>query len=181
MNETSVLISIQPQWCEKIAQGFKTLEIRKTRPKLKTPFKCYIYCTEHGRPLVYGDVRCLGGYEEKFVQTFRYSKEEARRIWDVYNGHVMGEFVCDAILGINSPYDDKTDETCLTAKEMQEYAKGKQLYGWRISQLEIYDSPVEISDFFIDSDSTHDCPMLKRMKRPPQSWCYVEGRMNNEN
>ena len=31
----SVLISIQPKWCELIANGQKTIEIRKTRPKME--------------------------------------------------------------------------------------------------------------------------------------------------
>ena len=43
----SVLISIKPKWCELIASGKKTVEVRKTRPKLETPFKCYIYCTKN--------------------------------------------------------------------------------------------------------------------------------------
>jgi hypothetical protein len=38
----AVLISIRPKWCEKIASGEKTIEVRKTKPKLLTPFKCYI-------------------------------------------------------------------------------------------------------------------------------------------
>ena len=42
----AVMISIRPKWCEKIASGEKTIEVRKTRPKLETPFKCYIYCTQ---------------------------------------------------------------------------------------------------------------------------------------
>ena len=37
----AVLISIKPEWCEKIAGGEKTIEVRKTVPKLKPPFKCY--------------------------------------------------------------------------------------------------------------------------------------------
>lgn len=41
----AVLISIRPKWVEKIANGEKTIEVRKTKPKLETPFKCYIYCT----------------------------------------------------------------------------------------------------------------------------------------
>ena len=41
----SVLISISPKWCELIASGKKTIEVRKTRPKISMPFKCYIYCT----------------------------------------------------------------------------------------------------------------------------------------
>jgi len=47
----SVLISIQPKWCELIASGKKTVEVRKTKPKLQTPFKCYIYCTTDKRLL----------------------------------------------------------------------------------------------------------------------------------
>lgn len=41
----AVLISIRPKWCERIASGEKTIEVQKTRPKLETPFKCYIYET----------------------------------------------------------------------------------------------------------------------------------------
>jgi len=39
----SVILSIQPKWCELIASGRKTIEVRKTRPQIDTPFKCYIY------------------------------------------------------------------------------------------------------------------------------------------
>lgn len=42
----SILISIRPEWCEKIVSGEKTVEIRKTRPKLEPAFKVYIYCTK---------------------------------------------------------------------------------------------------------------------------------------
>ena len=44
MNKAAML-SIRPKWCEKIAGGEKTIEVRKTKPKLEAPFKCYIYCT----------------------------------------------------------------------------------------------------------------------------------------
>ena len=48
----AVMISIRPKWCEKIARGEKTIEVRKTRPKLETPFKCYIYCTKAKERLI---------------------------------------------------------------------------------------------------------------------------------
>ena len=48
----AVMISIRPKWCEKIASGEKTIEVRKTRPKLETPFKCYIYCTQARERLI---------------------------------------------------------------------------------------------------------------------------------
>ena len=34
----AVMLSIRPKWVEKIASGEKTIEVRKTRPKLETPF-----------------------------------------------------------------------------------------------------------------------------------------------
>ena len=40
----AVLISIRTEWCEKIVNGRKPIEVRKTRPKMDTPFKCYITC-----------------------------------------------------------------------------------------------------------------------------------------
>ena len=42
----AVMLSIQPRWCELIAAGEKTMEVRKTRPKLETPFKVYVYCSK---------------------------------------------------------------------------------------------------------------------------------------
>ena len=47
--EKAVLLSVHPQWCERIADGGKTIEVRKTKPKLDTPFKVYIYCTADRR------------------------------------------------------------------------------------------------------------------------------------
>lgn len=41
----AVMLSIRPKWCEKIVSGEKTIEVRKTRPKLDMPFRGYIYCT----------------------------------------------------------------------------------------------------------------------------------------
>lgn len=69
----SLLISIQPKLCELIANGTKTIEVRKTRPKLETPFKCYMYQTRHG--WIYKLLKKLG----------------------LYQGKVVGEFVCDRI------------------------------------------------------------------------------------
>ena len=40
MNKKAVLLSVQPKWCALIANGKKTVEVRKTRPKIEEPFKC---------------------------------------------------------------------------------------------------------------------------------------------
>lgn len=190
MNEPAVMLSIRPEWCCLIAQGRKTLEVRKTRPKIEAPFKCYIYCTERGRPLVYGDVRCWEGFREEYTQTFGYSKEEARKIWPVYNGHVMGEFICDKLLPIKV-FDNGSiqnymfygiENSCVPYDDIVNYiGNGCTGYGWNITNLEIYDTPKKITDFFVESNTTYDCPTLVKMKQPPQSWCYVEGDVRVEN
>lgn len=45
----AVLISIRPERCEKIINGKKTIEVRKTAPKCGVPVRCYIYCTTGGK------------------------------------------------------------------------------------------------------------------------------------
>ena len=159
----AVLISIHPKWCEKIASGEKTIEVRKTRPKIETPFKCYIYCAEPNtkNPWKLLEIHSSDGKIHKG------------------NGKVIGEFVCDWIedcwypfnyiprWATNPLYYNETDCStvltklgCLSIDEIWEYGKGKTLYGWHISDLKIYDEPKELSEF--------------GLKRPPQSWCYVE-------
>jgi len=65
----AVLISVQPRWCGLILNGKKTIEIRKTKPNIAPPFKCYIYCTNKGRPLVYGDV-----FKGNWVEMYKTSR-----------------------------------------------------------------------------------------------------------
>ena len=171
----SVLISIQPKWCELIASGKKPLEVRKTRPKIDTPFKCYIYQTK--MHWVYSLLQELGLYAT------------ARRL-ALGTGKVIGEFVCDKItmslVGYNTDglpsYWDILDGSCLTPNELVCYGEWKALYGWHISNLVIYDEPKELSEFY-RHDNTYDNAFGYAfedrtksipLKRPPQSWCYVE-------
>ena len=179
----SVLISIQPKWCELIASGKKTVEVRKTKPKLETPFKVYIYETQ-------------GRTETPFVD------EEGHHIFKG-RGQVIGEFVCDRIVQFeNSLFDEVLPETvarsCVPMYDLLVYL-GKQDfgYGWHISNLVIYDKPRELSEFYhycgdnpnCDGCEAHyysntECGLedyccsiidgCKPLKRPPQSWCYVE-------
>lgn len=195
----AVLISIKPKWCELIANGKKTVEVRKTRPKIETPFKCYIYCTNDRKVML-----------EKFKSGKIYLN--ANIYHDIpmgLNGKVIGEFVCDVVegfrygvqetVGANSFYDCyigypvdlyDTDDTCLTRQEIDDYGNKAFLYGWHISDLVIYDCPKNLSEFYqkcksFDKDEweSDDCVYCENpcgnggklyLKRPPQSWCYVE-------
>lgn len=145
---TAVLLSIRPHWCEKIIDGLKTIEVRKTKPKLQTPFPCLIYCTK-----------------PKFEAEDFFLTPNLKQIMG--GGKVIGEFICDKIYDI-SLYKvtaesvplgkDIIKEACLTFAELSDYLM--RGYGWHISELVIYDEPKELTDF--------------GLTRPPQSWCYVE-------
>ena len=196
-----VLISIRPEWVEKIAGGQKTVEVRRTRPKLEPPFKCYIYCTNTRPFLVWGDV-FRGDWFTEFTRLSGYGRSDADRIWDVFNGHVAGEFVCDRVKNIMAEQfvikedaEKALEGSLLTINQAKNYAKWKNgtphyeckdLYGWHISDLKIYDQPKPLSAFKGPCKikvGCWECPYYNyttvecdgwTIKRPPQSWCYVE-------
>lgn len=186
----AVLISIRPKWCELIASGKKTIEVRKNWPKdfrngiSPIPFKCYIYCTKfhHGYP---DSMINLKGRTSFFMPK---------------SGSVIGEFVCDAIYPVSFYASDSSffdtepplpvPGTCLTDRDIAEYlGNGKTGYGWHISDLVIYDEPKKLSEFEIFRtehitekayfqegvcDEIKHVRVLVPLDRPPQSWCYVE-------
>ena len=53
---TEIVISINPEWIEKIFQLRKTWELRTTKPMCPTPFRCFIYKTGNGG--VVGEFTC---------------------------------------------------------------------------------------------------------------------------
>ena len=169
----SVLISIQPKWCEKIVKGEKTIEVRKTAPK-ETPFKGYIYCTKAKKQndIIWADV-------------FRDSGK--------WNGHIIGEFVCDKVEKLEEHIEeggryytlnsDFNEEAQLDNWQLHDYGKGKSLYGWHISDLKIYDKPKELSEFKTgckgckERDTYHCkfyCYGERPITSPPQSYMFVK-------
>ena len=208
----AVMISIRPKWCEKICSGEKTIEVRKTRPKLEPPFKCYIYCTQARERLI----TILKDGDENYGEIYRgkpvFIKTDEGSVCDMWGKRqkVIGEFTCDQIYEIrkrgipeNFDYcylslnewgnDDIEAEikaisaSCVSKAELNTYgAKAPFLYGWHISDLKIYDTPKELSEFQRATDPcnschaeyTWECTGCKNLsgdiKRAPQSWCYVE-------
>ena len=159
----AVMLSIRPKWVEKIANGEKTIEVRKTRPKLDTPFKCYIYCTmpETRDP---HNILELHGVDGKIRKA---------------NGKVIGEFVCNYILQRceMANADIAEQQSCVRREDIYfKYSEeGKHyIYGWHISDLLIYDEPRELGDFRKPEFPTGLRLEDDEIKRPPQSWCYVE-------
>ena len=172
----SVLLSIKPQWVEKIASGKKTIEVRKTRPTIDTPFKCYIYCTK----------------DNDLWLTQKGVKRKTELSGYLLNGKVIGEFICDKIYKIKNyrssfvvNNDIRLTEriaraSCLYVDEMQKYLGEKDGYGWHISNLKIYDKPKELNEFksieklYRVRKNTIGLKGGESLKRPPMSWCYIE-------
>lgn len=190
----AVLLSIRPNWCKLIWSGMKTVEVRKTRPKLETPFKVYIYCTGHD------------------VWVMKFPKAGVQKM----DRRIIGEFTCDKIdklvhigtmMDINiltldgwyKPADTLLQAACLTEAQAEKYIKGGDGYCWHISNLKIYDKPRLLADFIpncrfcedgeceyrrvycqyqnydYNPDGTINIASCdKRVQKAPQSWCYVE-------
>lgn len=193
----AVMLSIRPKWCEKIASGEKTIEVRKTRPKLHTPFKCYIYCTIGGQDLN------IPISQERLMRDYLETGSMKSLNCPLGNGKVVGEFICDQIYELEtkarggSYYAKNEDQSttnfiaqqsCLTLKDMHDYLHAQRGYGWHITDLRIYDAPRELSEFLLACPNSWYCESCAmywenngtcgneslQIKHAPQSWCYVE-------
>lgn len=192
----AVLISIQPKWCELIANGEKMIEVRKTKPKLETPFKVYIYCTKGN----VHDALIIGG-NAKLIHCIDYTKAIPVGGY-IGNGNVVGEFVCDKIFeieyqcgsykckGLTVLENDRVASASkLSLYDMRSYLSCNNGYGWHISNPVIYDKPKELSEFRKPCPYTDGTYCIENkceycgdwtgvcrcwVERPPQSWCYVE-------
>lgn len=61
----------------------------------------------------------------------------------------------------------------MTDDELHDYLEHYQGYGWHISDLNIYDKPKRLDEFtFLRETKFGSEPVT--IKRPPQSWFYVE-------
>lgn len=185
----AVLMSIHPKWCEKIFNGEKTIEVRKTAPKLETPFTVYVYQTK-----------------------LKVNKGDSFMVVDALNenlgfGKVIGSFVCDKINRYNTSWlfgeDNLKETTCLDDAEIMDYIEytDREFYLWHIAEPKLFDKQKALGEFYTKCDKTGDetcgdCLYLQVMlnsypcddsvdtwcgvdnKKPiscaPQSWCYVE-------
>lgn len=183
----AILMSIKPKWCEKIFSGEQTVKVCKTAPK-DTPFKVYIYATKPK------------------------ARTHPARIYNSYimpesgkcgSGRVVGEFVCDKVIKTcgwrlrgNTGWCAKRTEAeekfptsaCLTIDEIVEYAggEGREVSGWHISELKIYDEPKELSEFKkpcpIKNQDCAGCEFYSDyggsctncVTHAPHGWQYVE-------
>ena len=186
----------------------KRIEVRKTAPK-EVPFKAYIYETydkkysdigicwgrgkyfEHGCKKVIGEFVC-DKVDDFYCASVPYQRE---------NNLGYGQFIDNGVYKVNGWHEgivfERNDryidtmlnnndlkEMRLTAQELFDYiGVGKHLYGWRISDLKIYDKPKELSEFKIgckgcNERDTYHCKFYcygeRPITRPPQSYMFVK-------
>lgn len=147
----AVLISIRPEWVEKIVSGKKTIEVRKTKPSIPTPFKCYIYCCKAKSQWRYSSYE--GAYENSEGKIV-YAQQ-----------HIIGEFICDKVISTcgwrlrgdtqqcakrTALEEEFPRLACLTIDELVQYVggDGRGIYGWNITDLKIYDKPKALWQFY---------------------------------
>lgn len=165
----SIMTAVSPYLCEKIASGDCKILVKKSAPK-EVPFKDYIYCTK----------------AEPFIQKIRFGDiaiSHTQISKNLYNGKVIGEFICDRIdriekRGINNNFDycylslnewgnddieieiKDIQKSCISKSELNAYGENSScLYAWHISDLKIYDKPLSLSELGVNY--------------PPQSWRYI--------
>ena len=123
-----IIMSIHPEWIQKIFAGEKRYEVRRRAPLQVPPFKVYVYCTK-------GEEAWLTGIK---------GKRESYQL----NGNIVGEFTCRRIVDMHPPFRGKESGTCLTARELYEYmGPNDHLDYIAIEDPIIYDTPKKLEDF----------------------------------
>lgn len=187
----SILLSIQPQWVEKILHGEKIIEVRKTKPNCDLPIEVYIYCSK-------GKTLYRSAYDNKILYV-EHDKKGSNRPkllikngHSVFNGKVIAKFTLNkidcfdsakyehySIAGVNCVGISDTQSIelmekkgCLKNKDIISYFGDEDYvaYFWYISDLQIFDKPKELSQF----SSINWITTPKLLNRPPQSWQYIE-------
>lgn len=169
----------RPEKLERIARGEQTVKVCKTAPK-ETPFRVYMYCTKDG-----------------YMYRCRFD-ENRLAIPELWNGKVVGEYVCENVekFTVGSLRSDDIEKLgCLSYTELINcFYKPWELDGKTVKQgkalhipaVKFYDKPKELGEF------VKICPMENRncvgcefysdysgsctnyVTRPPRGWQYVE-------
>lgn len=173
-----ILLSIRPEWVEKILNGEKTIEIRKKFPKDYIGW-IYIYCTKSNDYLLDKDTMDISK-RDYFTWDKKSHHYPFKNVFDEYtgkkieteellNGHVLARFWCDKVEEINPKIWNPTLErsilsaSCLTEHQLFEYIERNNdeianlpFYAIHISKLEIFERPKEL------------------IQKAPQNYCYLK-------
>lgn len=178
----SLLIAIKPKWCAKIMSGEKNIEVRTSKALANAIQKLI---NEYG----YADI-CAYCSKSNYLGY----------ISNKYVGNVIFKFRCYKVETIKVDEGDRLKRlwsqtmiedtllkcSCLTQAQMYDYLKDKNGFAIHISNLEIFDRPKELSEFYttkLDEDLTkrfdnsiqlENGTWVKPITKAPQNFCYVE-------
>ena len=209
MKNEAIMIPAKPKEYANILNSIQSILVRKTFLKDYVGW-VYVYCTKDNK-------EGLHVAKDKWV-CLKHNKVLKECC---YNGTIIARFWCDKVEEIKyHPYDctfyTDTLDTVICADtpvssfekasglsyfELSDYLyNGKEKVGYtiHISNLETFDKPKELKEFFkkcpckynkgifakdthISDDGQHLVVPIKsgycyvpRMKSPPKSWCYIE-------
>ena len=163
-----ILLVVHPKWRKMIFNGKKTIEVRRTRPKLEPPFEVLVYETKgktkywsqplpipytEGRGKVIGSFICdkITRYESGFWDDDTY--ERIREPWEPLDFAEYGEYEYDTI-GINGEFYgagvELSKQSRLSWKELRNYVgQGiRNFYGWHITEPKMFDKPKEFYELY---------------------------------
>jgi predicted transcriptional regulator len=131
-----ILLSLHQEWWEKMLTGEKDIEVRKTAPQEKLCKEYWVLVYVTGGVGVVGEFTCRHFHSIRVTPTIQ--KTIGLQGWDLES------------------------HSCLTARHLHEYARGrlKPLWGWQVEHVKAYPEPKQLSDYGV--------------KRPPQSWMYLK-------
>lgn len=175
----AILMSIKPRFAQLILGKTKTIEIRKRFPKDYVGW-VYIYHTKAKNP-----------NEWLIPAGAKRTKEND------CSGKVIARFWCDNVeeikMNLGCDFFTKTlneeeikKQACLNTTQLEEYlftkiGNFKCAYAIHISQLEIFDTPKELNEFYGYTDKKVEwytglpkVRVLTSLKKAPQSWQYIE-------
>ena len=139
MKKKAVLLSLNSQWvrpifwtCEKI------FEVRKRVPLLEPPYDVYVYVTKKDPQIYYESILYKGNL----------------------NGLIVGKFTCAHNWERNGPWTGQSEGTCLTDRQLAEYANGEKVVFMEISNPVRFELPIGIGCFGVE--------------RAPQNFQYIE-------
>ena len=136
-----IVLSLNPEWWERMKAGTKRLEMRKSRPRGNGPYRVLVYCT--------GNVGVVGEFDCDCFYFFETPDIKANMVVLPEDNGLMRTL--ESVTGLKK-------------EKLLEYAgeAGKPLWGWHVTRVHEYIAPLSLPEISL------------KMKRPPQSWCYLK-------
>lgn len=184
----AILKTFKPREASQILNGEKTIIIMTKAPTLTPPFDMYVFETlgkiikTKGDYGIWKEDENGNLYESGFINKGRgkvVAKATVEKVGIIYGMDIVDYYIKDSPIQLSNINQvvKNIDNICSKLKisfdELWEKSRGNDLYALHISNLEIFDEPKEIGEFYkprINYEQQTPYPLTK----PPKNWCYVE-------